>query len=61
MDVLNIQEISQLGGTIVISFAFLWYLNKRDQRHAKTMDHITERLEKLTRVISSLLVKCSKK
>lgn len=46
-----VQEISQLGGTVFVTCAFLYYLWIKNGRTEKIQERLVERLEVQTRLL----------
>ena len=51
MDTEIIKSLIDLGGTVTVVFAFLWYLRDRNGRQEKALSEISKSLQKNTMIL----------
>ena len=57
MEAETLKAISQLGGTVAVVFAFLWYLNIRNGKLEKSLNKMADAMEKNTKVLIKVATK----
>ena len=57
MELETLKVVAQLGGTVAVVFAFLWYLRDRNGKLEKTLTKLAESMDKNTKVLIKVAVK----
>ena len=57
MELETLKVVAQLGGTVAVVFAFLWYLRDRNGKLEKSLNRMAEAMDKNTKVLIKVAVK----
>lgn len=57
MDSETLKSVIDLGGTVAVVGAFLWYLRDRNGRHERAMTKLSDSVDKNTKVLIKVAIK----
>ena len=57
MELETLKVVAQLGGTVAVVFAFLWYLRDRNGKLEKALTKLSESQDRNTKVLIKVAIK----
>ena len=57
MELETLKVVAQLGGTVAVVFAFLWYLRDRNGKLEKALTKLSESQDRNTKVLIKVSIK----